>query len=141
MKLSSYYPVLTVNNVAESVAFYERHFGFEKGFDSGWYVHLVHPENPTVNLAIMESSHESLPIGHQNTVQGVLLNFETEEVDAIYEKMQTSGVDILLPLKDEEWGQRHFIMRDPAGVMIDVIRPIPASADFSAQYSEGAAPT
>jgi hypothetical protein len=37
-------------------------------------------------------------------------------------------------LRDEAFGQRHFITRDPAGVMIDVIKVIPPSEEFAAQY-------
>jgi len=34
---------------------------------------------------------------------------------------------------------RHFITRDPNGVLIDVIKPIPPSAEFLAQYAAEAA--
>ena len=40
----------------------------------------------------------------------------------------------MLPLRSEDFGQRHFITRDPAGVMKDVIKVIPPSAEFAAQY-------
>ncbi len=141
MNISSYYPVLRVSDVASTAAFYETHFGFKKGFDSGWYVHLVMPEQSAVNLAIMESSHESLPAGRGENVQGLLLNFELDDVDAVYARMQASDVEILLPLRDEPWGQRHFIMRDPAGVLIDVIKLIPPSAEYAAQYDEDSVPS
>jgi hypothetical protein len=41
---------------------------------------------------------------------------------------------ILHPLRDEPWGQRHFIGVDPQGVMVDVIELIPPSPEFLAQY-------
>ena len=41
---------------------------------------------------------------------------------------------------DEPFGQRHFITADPNGVMIDVIKPIPPSAEFAAQYADEALP-
>ena len=115
MKVNSYYPVVTVDDVERTVAFYERHFGFEKGFESDWYVHLVLPDHSAVNLAIMEASHDSLPEGYRNTAQGILLNLEVEDVDVLFEQMVQAKVDILRPLKDEPWGQRHFIMKDPGG--------------------------
>lgn len=141
MKISSYYPVITVSDVVATAAFYETHFGFNKGFDSGWYVHLVMPDHPTVNLAVMEAGHDSLPDGYRNKAQGLLLNFEVEDVDEIYARMTASDVEILRPLKDEPWGQRHFIMRDPAGVLIDVIKLIPPSAEYAAQYDEDSVPS
>ena len=71
MKISSYYPVITVSDVAATAAFYETHFGFNKGFDSGWYVHLVMPDHPTVNLAVMEAGHDSLPDGYRTVPETV----------------------------------------------------------------------
>ncbi len=41
---------------------------------------------------------------------------------------------MLIPLRDEAFGQRHFITRDPNGVLIDIIKPIPPSAEFAQQY-------
>ena len=40
---------------------------------------------------------------------------------------------MLLDLKDEAFGQRHFIISDPAGVLIDVITPIPMTGEFAGQ--------
>jgi hypothetical protein len=43
-------------------------------------------------------------------------------------------------LRDETFGQRHFITKDPNGVLIDVIKPIPPSTEFAAQYQPSAIP-
>ena len=43
-------------------------------------------------------------------------------------------------LTDEAFGQRHFITADPNGVLIDVITPIPPSAEFAAAYAPEALP-
>ena len=43
-----------------------------------------------------------------------------------------------LPLTDEAFGQRHSILADPSGVLVDVVKPIPPSAEFAAQYSPDA---
>lgn len=34
-------------------------------------------------------------------------------------------------LRDEAFGKRHFITTDPNGVPVDVITPIPPSADYA----------
>ena len=69
---------------------------------------------------------------------GVLLNFEVADVDAEYARAQQTGLKIVLPLRDEDFGQRHFIAQGPEGLLIDVITPIEPSAAFKAQYLEGA---
>ena len=43
--------------------------------------------------------------------------------------------------KRQEFGQRHFIVDAPDGVLIDVIRPIPPSDDHAALYNAEALPT
>jgi hypothetical protein len=58
-------------------------------------------------------------------------------VDTEYEKAKENGVPILIELRDEDFGQRHFITQDPSGVLVDVIKMIPPSEEFLAQYSQG----
>jgi len=71
--------------------------------------------------------------------RSLLLNFEVDDVDAEYQRAVAQGLPMLLALRDEDFGQRHFIVQDPNGVMIDVIQPIPPSEAFLSQYAEGAA--
>jgi hypothetical protein len=71
---------------------------------------------------------------------GVLLSFEVDDVDAQYDRLKTAGVTLVLDIRDEDFGQRHFMVTDPNGVMIDVIKAIPSSAEFAAQYAPEALP-
>ena len=71
---------------------------------------------------------------------GLLLNFEVEDVDAVYSEVEKAKLPILQPIRDEDFGQRHFITQDPNGVLIDVIKPIPPSAAFLEQYAAEAVP-
>lgn len=139
MKPNSCYPVIACENVAETAAFYIDHFGFNAVFDSSWYVHLQSTADETVNLAVLDCRHDTIPDGYRKPVQGLLINFEIDDVDGEYERLKNAGLPILLPLRSEDFGQRHFITRDPAGVMVDVIKVIPPSAEFAAQYQD--APT
>lgn len=38
-----------------------------------------------------------------------------EDADGVYEKVKASGVEIVMPIKDEEYGGRAFTCRDPEG--------------------------
>lgn len=140
MRNSSYYPVIMTADVAGTSAFYERHFRFGAPYRSDWYVHLRSPEDEHTNLAILDHAHETIPAEGRKPVAGVILNFEVEDVDAEYERLRAAGLPILLAIRDEAFGQRHFITRDPNGVLIDVIKPIPPTGDFAALYAEGEAP-
>ncbi|WP_417626582.1 VOC family protein [Pararhodobacter aggregans] len=140
MQITQFYPVLMVEDVPATAAFYRRHFGFEAAFESDWYVHLTMEGTVPVTLAILDGSHETIPAIARGMVTGLLLNFEVADVDAVHAALSDAGLPILLPLRDEDFGQRHFITADPNGVLIDVITPIAPSADYAAQYSAEALP-
>lgn len=137
MKTTSYYPVLMTGDVAGTKAFYIKHFRFKPLFASDWYVHLQSAEDRRVNLGIVQGDHETIPEEGRGRTSGLLINFEVKDPDAVYERILAAGLPILRSLRDEPFGQRHFITKDPHGVLIDVIKPIPPSAEFLAQFVEG----
>ena len=136
MKTTSTYPVIACENVAETAAFYKQHFGFNAAFEADWYVHLQSAEDERVNLAVLDCRHETIPAGYRKPVQGLLINFEVDDVDAEYARLSAAGLPMLQEIRSEDFGQRHFITHDPAGVMVDVIKMIPPSAEFAAQYQD-----
>ncbi|MFT5486727.1 MAG: putative glyoxalase superfamily protein PhnB [Paracoccaceae bacterium] len=136
MKTNTYYPVIACENVPETAAFYQSHFGFNATFEADWYVHLQSATDPLMNLAILDCGHETIPDGYRQPVQGLLINFEVDNVDAEFARLKEAGLPMLQDVRSEEFGQRHFITRDPAGVMIDVIKIIPPSAEFADQYAD-----
>jgi catechol 2,3-dioxygenase-like lactoylglutathione lyase family enzyme len=140
MKVSSYYPVIQCADVAATARFYQQHFGFVALFTSDWYVHLQLADDASVNLAVLDGQHETIPAPARGLASGLLLNFEVDDVDAVHARLSAAGLPILRTLRDEAFGQRHFITADPNGVLIDIITPIPPSGDFVAQYQPGALP-
>jgi uncharacterized glyoxalase superfamily protein PhnB len=38
-----------------------------------------------------------------------------ENIDALYERAQAAGAEIVMPIKDQDYGSRDFICRDPEG--------------------------
>jgi len=142
MKSSQFYPVLMTDDVAGTSSFYRDNFRFAPKFESAWYVHLQSSEDESVNLAILANDHETIPALARNrgNARGLLLNFEVEDVDAEYRRAEQAALPILLALRDEPFGQRHFITQDPNGVLIDIIKPIPPSEEFLAQYEEDSLP-
>lgn len=141
MKCLQYYPVLMTKKLAETARFYQQNFGFKAIFEADWYVHLQSKDDETVNLAILDQDHETIPQAKRGQGTGaLLLNFEVEDVDRIYAQAEKADLPILSKLKDEDFGQRHFITQDPNGVMIDVIKPIPPSPEFLKQYAAEAVP-
>ena len=61
--------------------------------------------------------------------KGIILNFEVDDVDKVYNSIKDK-VNIVYDIKDEDFGQRHFIVEGPNEILIDVIHPIPPSEEF-----------
>jgi catechol 2,3-dioxygenase-like lactoylglutathione lyase family enzyme len=135
MQLSSFYPVIGTRQVSESKDFYTKHFGFSVTFEADWYVSL---KKDNYELAILDYAHPTVPEKFRKSVQGLILNFEVEDVDTEYKRLiKKSKLPVELELRSEDFGQRHFIISDPNGVLIDVITVIPPSEEFVNQYKEG----
>ncbi|WFF08726.1 VOC family protein [Micromonospora sp. WMMD1076] len=125
MALASSYPVLMTTDVTSTAAFYREHFGFQPTFETEWYVSL---RRDNWELAVLDSSHETVPAAYRGPVAGgMLLNLEVDDVDAEWERLR--HLEVVLPVRTEEFGQRHFILAGPDGVLIDVITNVePAEA-------------
>ncbi|MFS0868674.1 VOC family protein [Paenibacillus xylanilyticus] len=139
MKVMSFYPVIMTEQVASTEKFYRNLFGFEKVFEADWYVslRLTKDAQTSFELAILESGHPTIPEDYRNLVKGLILNFEVDDVDEEYERLIIrEKLPIEIDLRDELFGQRHFITSDPNGILIDVIKIIPPSSSFSDQYNE-----
>jgi catechol 2,3-dioxygenase-like lactoylglutathione lyase family enzyme len=134
MNPQSFYPVIGTEKIAVSRDFYTDHFGFDIVFEAEWYVSLKSRHNPAYELALLDYRHSSLPDGYRHPARGVLINFEVSDVDDVYRQLKGSGLPMVLELKSEEWGQRHFITRDPNGLLIDVIQNIEPSGIYAKQY-------
>jgi len=133
MQITSFYPVLMVDDVTAAARFYREELGFQTTFEADWYVSLCFEGG---ELAILDRTHETIPAGFRTPVSGLLLNIEVP--DAAAEHARLVGERKLterLPLRDEAFGQRHFIVEAPGGVLIDVIEPIEPSAEFAAAYA------
>lgn len=130
--MTSFYPVLMSDDVADAAAFYIDHLGFETTFETEWYVSL---RRGTFELAVLQHDHPTVPEAFRRPVGGMLLNYEVDDARAAYDRLVGErGLDLARELRDEDFGQRHFIVVAPGGVLVDVIEPIEPSADFVAAF-------
>ncbi|MFD4372565.1 VOC family protein [Streptomyces sp. NPDC058486] len=136
--LRGFYPVLATRDVAAARDFYTRHLGFETTFEADWYVSLRRPDAPQYELALLDHAHPTVPAGHRAALTGgLVLNFEVDDVDAEHRRLVTeAGLPEVLSLRTEEFGQRHFIVAAPDGVLIDVITVVPPTEEFAELYSD-----
>ncbi|HZF68104.1 MAG TPA: VOC family protein, partial [Gemmatirosa sp.] len=78
-----------------------------------------------------------VPPAGRAPARGVILNFEVDDAAAVWARLRDAGAPVLLALRDEPFGQRHFILEGPGGVMVDVIENIPPAPEFAAAYTTG----
>jgi uncharacterized glyoxalase superfamily protein PhnB len=51
------------------------------------------------------------------------VNFRTDDLDALFEKVRASGADIVQEPTEQFWGTRDFAVRDPSGNLVRVDQP------------------
>jgi len=142
MKVKNLFPIVVTSKLGEARDFYVQHFGFRVVFEADWYVQIHGPRGdsaPPVELAFMVPHVESQPepLHAAFSGAGVILTIEVEDANAVHSKLSEAGVlkDLVIGLRDEPWGQRHFLFRDPAGTLLDVVQSIPPSSEYTAAYS------
>lgn len=136
--ITSTFPTVCADSVPETAAFYRDLFGFDEVFVADWYVQLQAPGEPLTQLGVVARDHASVPPDQRRSPAGVLLGIEVDDVDRVHARARAAGHPIIRSLRDEEWGQRHFITLDPSGAMVDVITPIaPTTDEYVAAYAAG----
>ena len=120
---NTFYPLLHVRDVSATSGFYQEHFGFEPVFESDWYVQLRGGAKGH-ELALINFDHETIPPEGRHPTANLILSFEVADAAADAARFERAGVPIVQPLRDEVFGQRHFIAVDPDGILLDVITPI-----------------
>jgi catechol 2,3-dioxygenase-like lactoylglutathione lyase family enzyme len=132
MALKSFYPVLQVEDPSRVAHFFTSHFGFEVSFSADWYVSLRKGPH---ELAVLDFTHPTIPEGFRAPCDGVLLNVEIDDATLEYARLRGLDVPIRLELRDEAFGQRHFIVEAPGGILVDVIEEIPPAPEFANAFA------
>lgn len=118
---------IVTHRLAETKTFYTEVLGFGVTFENEFYL-LLHTPDHTSEISFLLPEHASQqPLFHAPfTGQGVYFTIEADNVDDVYESLVNKGVHIEIALRDEPWGDRHFAIKDPNGVNIDIVKYSPA---------------
>lgn len=115
MSIRRVVPDITSDRLDESRDFYTAFLGFDVAMDMGWIVTFVSPTNPTAQISVVEASQT--PAGHPNAAVTV----EVADVDVVHKRALARSLEIVYPLTDEPWGVRRFFVRDPNGVVLNIM--------------------
>ena len=67
---------------------------------------------------------------------GVIISLEVNDADLAYKYAQDNELDVVVALKSEEWGQRHFVLKDPNGTHVDVVQATEPSSEYRDGYEK-----
>lgn len=135
MHTHSLYPLIQVADVEATARFYEQHLGFVRIFSSDWYVQLRASADHPFEIALIVHDHETIPEAGRGPTKAMLRSFYVADAIAEHARLAAAGVPIAQSLRDEVFGQRHFIATDPNGLFLDMITPIEPDPEWLAANS------
>lgn len=114
----------------ETKKFYQDVLGFGVVFENDFYL-LMHTPNHQAELSFLLPDHPSQQAVFQPAFsgRGVFLTIEVPDVESMYKKMKALSIPIVVELREEPWGDRHFAIQDPAGVSIDFVTYTASKSD------------
>ncbi len=132
--MNSLFPVIVSTDLPACKNFYESLLGMKPVFELDWYIQMQSPSDTNLQIAFVAKGHDSVPTGYGNDPTGVIVTVEVNEVDPVFKKAMTINAPVVFELKDEEWGQRHFMARDPNGLLVDLVQMIEPSEAYASHF-------
>jgi catechol 2,3-dioxygenase-like lactoylglutathione lyase family enzyme len=113
---------LNVPDVEASARWAEKHLGFAVAMAADGFSSLTRAD-AGINLIYLQTGLPSFkPQSQAGTASGMLVVFTVDDIDAEYSRLQAEGVDVATPIETEPWGERYFQMRDPNGVIYQLVQ-------------------
>lgn len=124
------YTILYVENVIETITFYENAFGFQRKFitPESDYGELISGET-TIAFASVTLGNSNFKKGFDqskstNKPFGIELAFTTENIQEDFSRALKAGAAEYEPLIEKPWGQTVGYLRDNNGFLIEICTPI-----------------
>ena len=111
------------DDLQKSREFYVNLLDFKVKYDSDWYVQLCSSQDSEIEYGIIQRDHELVPEEYQNIPNGMYVTFVVEDVDVVYVRAVDMGITIVREPRNEFYGQRRFLIKDPNGCLIDICSP------------------
>jgi uncharacterized glyoxalase superfamily protein PhnB len=121
MKIRSAAVSLNVEDVAASSAFLTGHFGFREEMAADGFASLTR-DDAGMNVIFLRRGLPTLPADQRDEhARGLILAFVVDDLEGELARLRREGVTITMPLTEEEWGERAFQVRDPNGVIVQLV--------------------
>ena len=121
MKITSSAVSLNVDDVAASSAFLVDHFGFRSEMAADGFASLTR-DDAGMNVIFLRRGLPTLPADQRDEhAAGLILAFVVDDLEGELARLQAEGVRDHHAADREEWGERAFQVRDPNGVIVQLV--------------------
>ena len=134
IKARGAFPVFAVKDLGAAERFYTRSFGFEVVFANAWYLHLMSDSGIQVGFLLPEQPTQPPIFRRSYNGSGVIFSLEVDDADAAFALAKSHSLKIVLELRSEAWGQRHFCIEDPNGIHLDIVQTIEPTEEYLGDY-------
>ena len=112
---------LNVDDVPASSAFLVEHFGFREEMAADGFASLAR-EDAGASVIFLRRGLPTLPQDQRDVhAAGLILAFVVDDLEGELDRLREEGVAITMPLTTEDWGERAFQVRDPNGVIVQLV--------------------
>jgi catechol 2,3-dioxygenase-like lactoylglutathione lyase family enzyme len=97
------------------------------------YLQLSYRDKPDIQLGFFKPDPDH-PLGMYRVTDAgaAFLSVEVDDVDASLAAARRAGHPLAIAPRQESWGQRHFALVDPNGILVDFNKMEPFSAEMAA---------
>jgi uncharacterized glyoxalase superfamily protein PhnB len=121
MNITASATALNVDDVPASTAFLVDHFGFRTEMAADGFASLTR-DDAGMNVIFLRTGLPTLPIDQRDEhAAGLILAFTVDDLAGELARLQAEGVAITMPLTSEDWGERAFQVRDPNGLIVQLV--------------------
>lgn len=113
---------IITEKLQETKKFYTEILDFGVSFENEFYI-LLHTPDQSAEISFLQPNHPSQKPIFQSEFngKGVYLTIEVENVDEVYIQLKEKGIQMEIEIRDEPWGDRHFAIKDPNGIGVDIV--------------------
>jgi catechol 2,3-dioxygenase-like lactoylglutathione lyase family enzyme len=121
MRVTSSAVSLNVDDPGASSAFLTEHFGFRQEMAGDGFASLAR-EDVGMYVVFLRRGLATLPTDQRDDhARGLILAFVVDDLEGELARLESEQVAITMPLTEEDWGERAFQVRDPNGVIVQLV--------------------
>ncbi|HEU4838532.1 MAG TPA: VOC family protein [Micavibrio sp.] len=124
--MTVFHPTIVSSKLIATVNFYEDYFDFVPVVEEDGYTLLCTPDLHGGRIAIFDTRHRR--VKDVQPVRGLILNIPVEDVRGKYDLLYMEGLEFLKEPGTDIHGRKHFWVRDPNGVIVNVHEAVEVSA-------------